>query len=45
MKVDPDLALLGVTENTSSIPPVLCDPSPTFIFILRLKWRTSPGSS
>ncbi len=45
MKVDPDLAFLGVTENISSMPPLFCDPSPTLIFILHIPYFTFIGSS
>ena len=34
IKVDPDLACLGVTENSSSMPPVLGHPVPALNLIL-----------
>lgn len=45
MKVDPDLKFLGVTENISSMPPVLGEPSPTLILILHIWVCTFLGSN
>lgn len=45
MKVEPALEFFGVTEKTSSMPPVLSEPSPTFILILCILVSTFLGSS